>query len=261
MRKAYGKGRAKCAYALVFFASGTSAPWSHSQWSLCIPARMMTIDRRSFSGRVLAAAAICCGASLAARPVKAQGSAPVEGTQYRRLPKRQATGSPGKIEVLEFFSYACPHCFELEPLLEPWVRKLPTDVKFQRVPVPFLVSSANLMKSYYAFEALGIVDLMTPVVFSAMNVAHQRLGTPEEVAALVAKNGGDSAKFLATINSFGVANNVVRAKKLLDSYDVDSTPTFAIQGLYETSPALAGGHPQALAVVDLLVSRARHDAT
>jgi thiol:disulfide interchange protein DsbA len=220
----------------------------------------MTIDRRGFSGSVFAAAAICCGASLLAKPARAQGSAPVEGTHYRRLAQRQPTTSPGKVEVLEFFSYACPHCFELEPLLEPWVKKLPADVKFQRIPVPFLVSSGNLMKSYYAFEALGIVERMTPVVFSAMNVAHQRLGTPEEVAALVAKSGGDSTRFLATINSFGVANNVARARKLLDNYDVDSTPTFAVHGLFETSPAMAGGHPQALAVVDSLIAKARHDA-
>jgi thiol:disulfide interchange protein DsbA len=215
----------------------------------------MRISRRSFSGHALAAAA--AGFGLGPLMVRAQGNAPAEGVQYRRLSRQQPTSSPGKIEVLEFFSYACPHCFELEPVLEPWVKQLPADVHFQRVPVPFLVSAENLMKSYYAFEVLGIVERMTPAVFSAMNVAHQRLGTPEEMAALVAKNGGDSAKFLAATASFGVANSVVRAKKMLESFDVDATPTFAIQGLYETSPAQAGGQRQALAVVDSLIARAR----
>jgi len=206
---------------------------------------------------MLATTAVYGGLNSLAGAVKAQGISPTDGARYRRLARRQTTASPGKIEVLEFFSYACPHCFELEPVLEPWVKKLPSDVRFQRVPVPFLASSQNLMKSYYAFEALGLVEHMTPTMFAAMNVEHQLLASPAEVAALVAKNGGDSAKFLVAMGSFGVASNVLRAKKLLDSYEVDSTPTFAVQGLYETSPAQAGGHSQALAMVDVLIARAR----
>jgi thiol:disulfide interchange protein DsbA len=217
----------------------------------------MKINRRDFAGRTLLTTVAGSSLGLLLGQAQAQGNAPVEGTQYRKLSKRQPSNSPGKVEVLEFFSYACPHCFELEPTLAPWVKNLPADVKFQRVPVPFLVSAENLMKSYYAFETLGIVDLMTPAVFTAMNVSHQRLGTPQEMAALVAKNGGDATKFLAAMASFSVATSVVRAKKMLESYDVDATPTFAVQGLYETSPAQAGGHRQALAVVDALIARAR----
>jgi len=194
--------------------------------------------------------------ALATMMGRALAATPVEGQQYKKIgtlvPAKSST-----IEVLEFFSYACPHCFELEPVIEPWIKALKPDVRFRRVPVPFLASSDNLMHSYYAFEAMGIAEQMTPLMFAAMNVEHQRLDTPESVAALVTKMGGDAARFLATAKSFGVGASVARARTLLEQYDVDSTPTIVVQGSFKTSPAQAGGRQEALAVTDYLIGRFR----
>ena len=219
----------------------------------------MKAERRVFLGQLAAAAAGATALSGWSATAGAQGQ-PAEGTQYMRLATPQPVSAAGKVEVLEFFSYACPHCFALETYLEPWAKKLPADVSFRRIPVPFLTSAENLMRSYYAFESLGIVDKMTAPMFTAMNVDRKRLATPEEVAELVEKNGGDKQAFLAATKAFGVQTSVVRAKKMLTDYTVESTPTFIVQGEFMTSPATAGGHPQALAVTDFLIDKVRRKA-
>ena len=216
----------------------------------------MKAERRVFLGQLAAAAAGATALSGWTATASAQGQ-PAEGKEYLRLATPQPVSAAGKVEVLEFFSYACPHCFALETYLEPWAKKLPADVSFRRIPVPFLTSAENLMRSYYAFESLGIVDKMTAPMFTAMNVDRKRLATPEEVADLVEKNGGDKQAFLAATKAFGVQNSVVRAKKMLTDYAVESTPTFIVQGEFMTSPATAGGHPQALAVTDFLIDKVR----
>lgn len=216
----------------------------------------MKADRRVFLGRLAAAAAGATALSGWTATATAQAQ-PAAGTQYIRLATPQPVSSAGKIEVLEFFSYACPHCFALETYLEPWAKKLPADVNFRRIPVPFLTSADNLMRSYYALESLGLVDKMNTPIFKAMNVERKRLATPDEVADLVERNGGDKQAFLTATKAFGVQNSVVRAKKMLTDYGVDSTPTFIVQGEFMTSPATAGGHAQALAVTDFLIDKVR----
>jgi len=216
----------------------------------------MKAERRVFLGQLAAAAAGATALSGWTATASAQGQ-PAEGKEYLRLATPQPVSVAGKVEVLEFFSYACPHCFALETYLEPWAKKLPADVNFRRIPVPFLTSAENLMRSYYALESLGMIDKMNTPLFKAMNVDRKRLATPEEVADLVEKNGGDKQAFLTATKAFGVQNSVVRAKKMLTDYAVDSTPTFIVQGEFMTSPATAGGHPQALAVTDFLIDKVR----
>ena len=211
------------------------------------------MNRREFS--TLIGAGLGSVAFLNALPAAAQGT-PVEGTQFQRIEPAQPT-TPGKIEVLEFFSYACPHCAAFEPVLEPWTKKLPADVVFRRVPVPFLMAAENFQRTYYALETLGMVDTMQRKIFTAVHADHLRLETPNDVAAIVTKNGGDAAKFLDAMKSFGVANSVTRAKKLTADYKIDSVPTLAVNGRYTTSPADAGGADKALAVADFLIQRAR----
>lgn len=212
------------------------------------------MNRREFSSRLIGAGAGTLALSLAGA-ARAQG-APTEGAQYSRIDPPVAT-PPGKIEVVEFFSYACPHCNAFEPILDPWAKKLPSDVAFRRVPVPFLMNAENFQRTYFALEALGLVDSMQRKIFAAVHVEHQRLDSPADVAALVAKNGGDSAKFLEAMKSFGVANGVTRAKKMTADYKIDAVPSIAVQGRYVTSPSQAGDPMRALQVADFLIQRAR----
>ena len=214
------------------------------------------MNRRDFSSVLLASGA---GASmlLAGATAQAQTPLPSEGREYARIDPPQPVSNPAKVEVLEFFTYACPHCAAFEPIVGPWARTLPADVVFRRVPVSFLFNAENFARTYYSLETIGMVDAMQPKIFNAVHVDKQRLDKPEDVAALVAKNGGDAAKFLAAFKSFSVATSVARAKKLQADYKVEAVPTLTIQGRYYTSPSQAGGAPQALAVTDALIDMAR----
>ncbi len=187
----------------------------------------------------------------------AQGATPVEGKDYTRVNPPQPTQSPGKVEVLEFFSYACPHCFSFEPALEGWVKKQPAFVVFRRVPVPFLYNAENFQRTYYALESLGLVDAVHRKLFTAVHVEKARLDKPEEIAAIVAKNGGDATKFLATFKSFSVATAASRAKKLNADYKMDGVPNLAIQGQYLTSPSQAGSAERSLEVADWLIAKVK----
>ncbi len=213
------------------------------------------MNRREFSTRLIGAGAGTMALAMAV-PAWSQGT-PVEGTQFTKIDPPVPTQAQGKVEVLEFFSYACPHCNAFEPTLDAWAKKLPADVVFRRVPVPFLMNAETFQRTYYALESLGMVDAMQRKVFAAVHVERMRLDSPNDVAALVAKNGGDGAKFLDAMKSFGVATGVTRAKKMTADYKIDSVPTIAVQGRFVTSPSLAGSAERALQVADFLIQRAR----
>ena len=214
------------------------------------------MNRRDFSSALLASGT---GAALfAAYTAHAQGYEPAEGREYTKLDPPQTVSLPkGKVEVLEFFSYACPHCSAFEPTLSAWARALPADVVFHRVPVPFLFNAENFQKTYYALETIGAVDAVQAKIFAAVHVDKQRLDKVEDIAAIVAKSGADPVKFTAAFKSFSVATSVSRAKKMVTDYKIDSVPTITVQGRYLTSPALASGSPQSLVVTDALIERAR----
>ena len=209
------------------------------------------MNRRDFSAAFIAT-------SLGALPLLASAQAtPTEGRQFLKVEPPVPLLAPGKIEVLEFFSYACPHCHAFEPTLEAWTKKLPADVVFQRVPAPFLMNAENFMRTYYALETMGQVASMQRKIFNAVHVERLHLDKPADIAALVGKSGIDSTKFLDVFNSFSVATSVTRAKKLAAAYKLDSVPTLAVNGRFRTSPSDAGSGDQALAVVDFLIQRAR----
>jgi protein dithiol oxidoreductase (disulfide-forming) len=214
------------------------------------------VNRRDFSTHLIGVGIATTGACVAL-PASAQADAPREGAQFTRVEPPVLPAANGKIEVLEFFSYACPHCNAFEPAVDAWAKKLPADVSFKRVPVHFLMNAENFARTYYALETMGQVDALNRKIFAAVHVDRLRLDKPEDIAALVAKNGVDGAKFLSAFNSFSVATSVTRAKKLAESYRLDGVPTMAVQGRYVTSPGQAGNGERALAVVDFLVARAR----
>lgn len=209
------------------------------------------MQRRQFSHLLLGAGALAIGGRAAA-----QGG-PVEGTHYVKLAQPVPTPGGGKIEVVEFFSYACPHCSAFEPTLDAWTRKLPADVAFRRAPVPFLQNAENFQKLYFALEALGQVDALQRKVFYAIHGERQRLDKPADIAAFLAKNGVDSAKFMDVFNSFSVQTKVRQASQLSEAYRIDGVPAIGVQGRFYTSVSLAGGPDRALQVTDFLVQRVR----
>jgi thiol:disulfide interchange protein DsbA len=197
-------------------------------------------------------------ALLAATGARAQGAAAVEGRDFVRLGSPASVSAPaGKIEVVEFFSYGCPHCYAFEPLLESWVKKLPADVAFRHVPAAFNASWEGLAKIFYALEATGQFEAVHKRVFAAIHVQRKRLDKEAEMVALVNDAGQDGAKFLEAYKSFGVATKLRQGKQLAEAYKIDGVPTLGIHGRWFTSGSLAGTHERALAVAEQLIQRAR----
>lgn len=209
------------------------------------------------------AAALLASGLLPLLPMAARAQAtPQEGTHYVRLPQKAPTSAgPGKVEVVEFFWYGCPHCNAFEPQLDAWSKRLPADVVFKRVPVAFrekpFVAHQRL---FYALEAMGLVGELHRKIFYAIHSEQQKLDQPDTIAEFVAKNGVDKAKFLDAYNAFGVQAKAKQAQQLSEQYKIDGVPTLGIQGMFYTSPSLAGNADMALKTADLLIGMARKGA-
>jgi len=212
------------------------------------------ITRRNFS---LTAAATALGVGTAAQ---AQGAAPTEGRDYVRLNTPVAVPGGGKIDVIEFFSYGCPHCYTFEPMLEQWVKRLPADVAFRRIPATFNPTFEGYAKLFYALETVGQAEALHKRVFAAIHVQRQRLDKDADIAAFVSANGGDGAKVVEALKSFGVATKLRQAKQAFEAYKIDGVPALGIHGRWFTSGSLAGSNDKALAAADYLIQRARKPA-
>lgn len=201
----------------------------------------------------LPAAGLLSGLSL---PSLAQGG-PVEGQDYKKLDKPLPV-APGKVEVVEFFGYWCPHCNAFEPTLDAWQRKLPADqVAFRRIAISFRPNQETLQRLYYGLEALGLVDALHRKVFTAFHVEHKPIASDADVLDWAKANGADGPKIVDAMKSFGVATKVRLARQLAEGYGIDGVPTLGVQGRWRTAPSIAGTEARALAVTDALIAMAR----
>jgi thiol:disulfide interchange protein DsbA len=193
--------------------------------------------------------------------VHAQGPSafkPVEGKDYLSLDKRVPTDvGTGKIEVLEFFWYSCPHCNSFEPQFAAWVKAAPKDIVVQRVPVRFRDDFEAQQRAYYVFESLNMVDAMHGKLFHAIHTERQQLNNAQALAAWANKNGLPEKKFLDTFNSFGVATKARRATQLQDAFKVQGVPALGIAGRFYTDGGLAQTMDRALQVADYLIGEVR----
>lgn len=219
------------------------------------------MNRREFSKQSLSA----LGLGLAVAPVVtptlslAQGGDPVEGTNYVKLGQAAPVASPaGKIEIVEFFWYGCPHCYHFEPSLNAWIGKLPADVAFRRAPVAFRENPFGMhQRIYYALEAMGLLSSLHGKVFHAIHEEGLKLDKPDLIADFVAKNGVDRAKFLSVFDSFAVQTKCRQARTLAEAYKIDGVPAIGIGGQFLTSISLNGTPEKTLVTVDFLVNRLR----
>ena len=189
----------------------------------------------------------------------AQGQKVEEGFDYRILPIAQPVEAKGKVEVIEFFWYGCPHCYDFEPELSAWVKRQTRDVVFRRVPVAFRDDFLPHSQMYYALESMGKADALNEKVMYAMHKENKRLLTEGEIADWVASQGIDRNTFLATYRSFAVVSKARAAKQQTEAYRIDGVPTVVMQGKYVTSPSIAGSKAKAIAVMDYLEEKIRKD--
>jgi thiol:disulfide interchange protein DsbA len=209
----------------------------------------------SFSKRIFTLFAFLCLSGA----VLAQGQKIEEGFDYRILPIPQPVETKGKVEVIEFFWYGCPHCYDFEPELISWVKRQPKDVVFKRVPVAFRDDFMPHSQLFYTLEALGKGDALHEKVMYAMHKENKRLLTESEIADWAAAQGIDRNTFLATYRSFAVTSKARAARQLADAYRIDGVPTMVMQGKYVTSPSIAGTKAKAIGVMDFLEEKIRKD--
>jgi thiol:disulfide interchange protein DsbA len=214
------------------------------------------MNRREFSAGtacLLATAAWWPGALFA------QAKKPQEGTEYLTLDKRLNTDAPaGKVEVVEFFWYSCPHCNAFEPRLDAWVKRLPPDVAFKRAPVAFREDFIPQQRLYYTLEAMGKVDELHGKVFQAIHANRLPLNRDDGILDWAGKQGLDKAKFQELYTSFGVTSKARRATQLQDAFKVQGVPALGIAGRYYTDGSLAGNMERALQITDYLIAQARN---
>ena len=178
---------------------------------------------------------------------------------YAMLQPPQPTEGGGKVEVIEFFWYGCPHCYHLEPSVAAWIKRAPKDVVFKRVPAVPSDAWAPMASIYYTLEAMGILDQYHQKVFDAIHKDNENLGNKNVLDRWLAKNHIDAAKYHEVEKSFTVATKVARAKQMTQAYKVDSVPKLIVNGKYATGPEQAGSMDNIFPAVDQMVAAARRD--
>jgi thiol:disulfide interchange protein DsbA len=211
------------------------------------------MNRRQFALRSTAAASLALG--MNARTL-AQGATPVEGKDYVRLAAALPMPADGKVEVVEFFMYSCPHCNAFEPTLDAWSKALPPGVVLKRVPVFFGNAMQEMhRKIFYGLEAIGKLEEMHRKVFAAVHIQHQYLDQMADIKKFLSANGVDANKFEDAVKSFSVVGKLRQAQQLMEAYHIDGVPTLGVQGRYMTSGSTAGSNERALQVVEYLVAK------
>lgn len=193
---------------------------------------------------------------LLALPAAAQQRLRLD-VDYRVIPQPQPVATGNRIEVLDFFFYACPYCNELAPLLDRWASRKPDDVVFRHVPVVRHDSWVPLAKTYYTLEAMGEVERLHQAVYRSYHVEDLFMSQEKVIAEWAAKHGLDSEKFMAIYRSDEVRQKVEVARKMTRDYDIQGTPSIVVDGRYLTSSSMTPGVPQVIPVIDGLVRLAR----
>ncbi len=210
------------------------------------------MQRRTFSALTLGALT-----SLPFTPALAQAGFK-EGTDYYKLSQAVPTETAkGKIEVLEFFWYNCPHCNAFEPALSAWSKKLPKDVELKRVPVRFRAEFEPQQRAFYVLEALGKVEELQAKMFAAIHTEHQTLTSLEPLQGWAEKNGIPKKQFTDVFNSFSVIGKARRAAQLQEQFKVEGVPALGVAGKFYVDGSLAGSMDRALQIVDFLVGEVR----
>lgn len=182
-----------------------------------------------------------------------------EGFDYRVLPIAQATEAKGKIEVIEFFWYGCPHCHDFEPQLDAWVKRQAKDVSVKKVPVAFRDDLLPHSQLFYALESLGKSNLHAKVM-ETMHVGKKKLLSESDIADWAVSQGIEREAFLKAFKSFTVTSKARAANQIAQAYRIDGVPTVAVQGKYITSPSItAGSKARAIEAMDHLVNKARKE--
>lgn len=180
-----------------------------------------------------------------------------EGTHYVELQVPIKTRNPGKIEVMEYFSYGCPHCYEFEPLLNNWKNGFGDDVEFKRTPAIWNRDYQVYAQTYYTAEALNVLEQSHAPLFQAIHGQRRRLNSPELMAQFFQEFGVDAIDFAKTYSSFGVRASVQQADARGRAFRASGVPALIINGKYRIEGGMAGNNANMLRIADFLIEKER----
>ena len=191
----------------------------------------------------------------------AMAEAPKIGAQFEAVAQPIATDNAAKIEVMEIFWYGCNHCYQMDAPLNAWVKKLPSDVYFKRVPGLPNPSWAPMAKAFYAMETLGVAEKLHTPLFDAINKSKTLNPTDEKaaIAWVTAQSGMDKLKVEQAFKSFTINTSLNRAAQIFRASGATGVPSLVIDGKYITSSTMAGGNEQALKAADYIIGNVRAD--
>ncbi len=184
---------------------------------------------------------------------------PAAGRDYLVLDPPRPVSPGSAIEVIEFFYYGCPVCYESQPYIARWLARAGGDVRLSRVPAASFDSAENFALTYYALEATGHLAQLHWPVYENHHFDDQRLGEEKHLLDWLARNGVDAARFREVRDSAENRARVAEGRRIFEAYDVKGVPAFAVDGRYLTSARLANGVKEMMDVVDYLVGRAREE--
>lgn len=179
----------------------------------------------------------------------------LEGVEYVLVTPAQPVVTDRKIEVREVFMYSCPHCFNLEPTLNRWLKTKPANSEFVRMPAVFRPTLEPHARAYYAFVALGALDKLHGEFFRALHVDKQPLNDEASIAQFAEAHGIKADEFRRAYHSFGVDGQIKEAMRLAPAYGVDSVPTIIVDGKYRTNATMAQGSENLMRVVEFLIKK------
>ncbi|MCA1979069.1 MAG: thiol:disulfide interchange protein DsbA/DsbL [Thiobacillus sp.] len=206
---------------------------------------------------MLARALAFVAAAVFSAAVLAAPEAAFEGRDFARVNPPHAVATGKKIEVLEFFWYRCPHCFQLEPGLTQWLKKLPKDAQVRRVPAVFRPDWQPGAKLYYTLEQMNLLGKLHEKVFNAYHIENLDLNNPAVLGDWIAKQGVDRKQFEAIYNSFSTQSKATQGAKLATEYAITGVPAFIVDGKFATSVSMTGSEARLFEVLDQLIAKAR----
>ena len=182
-----------------------------------------------------------------------------QGKEYTLLQPALETQYPKRVEVLEFFWYGCSHCFSLEPDLVAWVKTLPKDVHFRRIPAVINPNWAPLARAFYAAERLGVTEKLHYDIFNALHLSGQNLNNREILLNFVEKLGVNRKQFAQKFDSAEVTAQVAASQRLGAAAQLQGVPTLVVDGKYQTSVTQAGSHEKLFVTLNELIALAQID--
>lgn len=180
-----------------------------------------------------------------------------EGVHYVELEVPVKIRGNGKIQVAEYFSYGCPHCYQFEPLIAAWHERLPEDVEFIRTPAVWNRDYQVYAQTYVTLESLGVLEQVHVPIFNAIHGERQRLNTPGQMAQFLSGYGVNPEDFAKAYNSFGIRAALQQADSAGRSYRSTGVPAIVVNGRYRTEGSMAGSNANMLRVTDFLIEKER----